>query len=71
MPAGLTNVAVAAMESSGDLVKIPQDPSEGWTFTDSSEDAIILHGTPCENLRSGAYTNFQFFYACDAVVICI
>ena len=71
VPVGLTNVAVAATESSGDLVKIPQDPSDGWTFTDSSEDAITLHGTACANLRSGAYTNFQYVYACDGVTICI
>ena len=71
MPPGLTNVAVSALESSGNIVRIPQDPSDGWTFTDSSEDAIILHGTPCANLRSGGYTNFQFVFACDAVVICI
>jgi len=71
VPAGLTNVAVSAMDSSGNNVKIPQDGSDGWTFTDSSLDAIILNGTACANLRSGAYTNFQFVYACDDVVICI
>ena len=71
VPAGLTNVAISARDSSGNNVKIPEDSSDGWTFTDSSEDAILLNGTPCANLRSGAYTNFQFVYACDGVIICI
>ncbi len=71
VPPGLTNVAVSATKSSGTTVQIRQDPSDGWTFTDSSEDAIILNGTACANLRSGTYTNFQFIYACDGAVICI
>jgi hypothetical protein len=70
-PLALTNVAVSAADSSGRNVEIPQDPTDGWTFTDAREDAIILNGTPCTNLRSGAYTNFQFVYACAGVLICI
>ena len=71
VPVGLTNVAVSATDSSGHNVKIPQDSSDGWTFTDSSEVAIILNGAACANLKSGAYTNFQLVYACDGVIICI
>jgi hypothetical protein len=71
VPVGLTNLAISARDSSGSNVKIPQDSSHGWTFTDSSEDAILLDGTPCANLRSGAYTSFQFVCACDGVIICI
>jgi hypothetical protein len=71
VPAGLTNVAVSATDSSGHNVAIPQDSSEGWTFTDSSEVAIVLNGPACANLRSGAYTNFQLVYACAGVIICI
>ena len=70
-PGQLTNVAVAATDASGHIVKIPEDPSDGWSFTDLSEDAILLKGMACANLRSGAYTNFQFVYACAGVIICI
>ena len=71
VPLNLTNVAVSATDGSGNNVKIRQDSSDGWTFTDSREVAIVLNGATCANLRSGAYTNFQFVYACDGVVICI
>jgi von Willebrand factor type A domain len=71
VPPNLTNIAVAASESSGSLVKIPEDSSDGWSFTNASMNAIILNGTACAQLRSGAYTNFQFIYACDDVEICI
>jgi hypothetical protein len=71
VPVRLTNVAVSASDSSGNMVRIPQDPSDGWTFTNSTLNAIVLNGTACANLRSGSYTNFQFVYACDGVVICI
>jgi len=70
-PEQLTNVAVAATDASGRIVKIPQDSSDGWSFTDVNEDAILLNGMACANLRSGAYTNFQFVYACAGVIICI
>ncbi len=52
-------------------VKVPLDPSDGWSFTDATMDAIILNGTACANLRSGAYSNFQFISACADVNICI
>jgi hypothetical protein len=71
VPTGLTNVAVSATDSSGHNVAIPEDSSDGWTFTDSSEVAIVLNGPACANLRSGAYTNFQLVYACAGVIICI
>jgi len=71
VPAGLTNVAVAVSDASGNRVEIPQDSSDGWTFTDASMRAIILNGPVCASLQSGAYTNVEFVYACDGEVICI
>ena len=71
VPTALTDVAVSATDSSGKNVGIPQDGSDGWTFTDSNRVAITLNGSACANLRSGAYTNFQLVYACAGVIICI
>jgi hypothetical protein len=71
VPAGLTNVAVSVSDASGNRVKIPEDGSDGWTFTDASMRAIVFNGPPCANLRSGAYANVQFAYACDGEIICI
>jgi len=64
-------VAVSADDPTGKAVEIPQDPSNGWSYADSSMTTIILNGTVCSNLRTGAYTNFQFIYSCAGVIICI
>ncbi|HLK88568.1 MAG TPA: hypothetical protein VKZ18_01665 [Polyangia bacterium] len=71
VPAGLTNVAVAATDASGQAVEIPQDASDGWSYTDANMDTIILNGAACTNLRTGTYTNYKFLYSCAGVNICI
>ena len=71
VPPNLSNVAVSANDSSGKPVKIEQDPANGWSYTSSSMNAIQLNGTACSNLQSGAYSNFQFLYACEGTTICI
>jgi hypothetical protein len=71
VPANLSNVAVSANDASGKPVQIQEDPNNGWSYTSSAMNVIKLNGTACDNLQSGAYSNFQFIYACAGTVICI
>jgi hypothetical protein len=71
VPANLSNVAVSAQDSTGKTVEVPQDPTNGWSYTDATMKTIVLNGTSCSNLQSGSYSNFQFVYACAGVTICI
>ena len=37
-----------------DGVQVPQDPDNGWTYTDATEASIELHGTACELANQSA-----------------
>jgi len=64
-PSGDWTIAIAATNSSTkQAVEIPQDPTNGWQFTDSKKTAILLTGTACDNLKTGVYSNISFVYTC-------
>jgi len=67
----LDKVAVSAKDSSGNTVQVAQDPTNGWSYTDTSMTMIILNGTACSDLQNGSYSNFQFIYTCSTGTICI
>jgi hypothetical protein len=64
VPVGLTNVAVAFTLADGSLVEVPEDPTNGWTYTDTSMTAIVLAGTYCTELNDGTATSATLYYAC-------
>ena len=66
-PSGFTNVAVSADTSSG-TIEIPPDPTNGWSYGPNNQ-SIVLNGTSCSSLKSGAYSNLQFYYACAGTTI--
>lgn len=67
----LEKVAVSAQDSSGNTVQITQDPTNGWSYTDTTMSTIILNGMACADLQNGTYSNFQFIYTCATGTICI
>ena len=69
-PTGFTNVAISAIDASGNTVVIVQDPTNGWSY-DATKANVILNGTACTDLQNGTYSNFQFYYACAGTTICI
>jgi hypothetical protein len=71
VPSNLTNVAVSVDTSAGTPTKVPQDATNGWTYTDSTDTAIQLNGSYCDAVKGGTYTNVQFVYACNGMAICI
>jgi hypothetical protein len=71
VPANLTNVAVSVDNASGTPTKVPEDPTNGWTYTDATNTAIQLHGSYCDSIKAGTYSNVQFVYACEGMTICI
>jgi hypothetical protein len=56
----LDKVALSAKDTSGNQIPIPQDSTNGWSYTDNTRTAILLNGTSCTSLRNGAYTDLQF-----------
>jgi hypothetical protein len=71
VPANLTNVAVSVDDSSGNPTKVPEDPANGWSYTDTTMTTIQLNGSYCDSIKSGTYSNIQFVYSCDGQPICI
>jgi hypothetical protein len=67
----LAKVAVSAKDASGNTVEVMQDPTNGWSYTDTSMTTIVLKGTACSDLQSGALSAFQFIYTCATGTICI
>jgi von Willebrand factor type A domain len=70
-PITFSNVAVSVQSGAGALA-VPHDTSHtnGWDYV-GSPLAIEFFGTACDNLKSGAYRNVQFIYACDGTKIVI
>src|SRR5579871_488638 len=66
-PSGFTNVAVSA-DTTGGTVEIPPDATNGWSYGPNNQ-SIVLNGTSCSSLKSGAYSNLQFYYACAGTTI--
>lgn len=71
VPANLTNVAVSVDDAAGNPTKVPEDATNGWTYTDANNTAIQLHGSYCDSVKGGTYSNVKFVYACDGAPICI
>jgi hypothetical protein len=67
----LDKVAVSAKDANGNTVEIMQDPTNGWSYTDTTMTAIILNGTACTDLQNGTYSDYQFIYTCSTGIICI
>jgi hypothetical protein len=65
LPDGVSEVAVS-VTLDGQPTKVPQDPTNGWTFRNSAMQAIILHGSYCAAVTSGTATDVTFFYVCDS-----
>jgi hypothetical protein len=68
---GQTNVAVSVDNAAGTPTKVPNDPTNGWTYTDSTDTSITLHGTYCDGVTNGTYSNVEYVYACAGQPICI
>ncbi|HVV49503.1 MAG TPA: VWA domain-containing protein [Polyangia bacterium] len=70
VPANETNVAVS-VDSGGKPTEVPQDPNNGWSYTDATMKTIQLNGSYCDGIKNGTYTNVQFLYACPGQTIII
>jgi hypothetical protein len=48
-----------------DGVRVPRDPQhrEGWDYGEGT-GSLLLHGPPCERLKSGAASKVQILYGC-------
>ena len=42
--------------------KVPEDPTNGWSFTDSTLSSIALNGSACADLESGAYSDVTAYF---------
>ena len=59
-----TNLAVTATTVDGNEVRIPEDPTTGWTFTDTTLTSLELNGSACQSQMAGSYTGINIVYQC-------
>jgi len=50
-----------------DGTPIPQDPNDGWTYTDSTLTSLTLHGASCAGVRSGATAAVAIVFRCPLI----
>jgi hypothetical protein len=62
-PVGFTDLVVVADDGSGNQLAITHDPANGFSV-DATQTFVVLNGSACDNLKSGAYTNFELYFAC-------
>lgn len=61
------------VEDVGTKTVIPQDTSHtnGWDYTDATDTAIQLYGTPCDDVTNGTYSDVEIFEGCPGSQIMI
>ena len=60
-----TTLAVQALTGGGSVwIDVPEDPSNGWSFTSPNLDGVILNGSACTSTMDGSYNQFQLYYGC-------
>jgi len=68
-PAAGTTLAITATMADGEVVLIPEDPTTGWSFIDSTDSAVEFNGATCAAQQEGSYTGFTIAYQCNAPAI--
>jgi hypothetical protein len=69
LPLGLTDIAVTLTMTDGTLVRVPQDPTNGWSYSGSSATAIVLLGTYCADVMAGTAAVATITYLCSSPTI--
>jgi hypothetical protein len=46
---------------------IPQDATNGWTYTDNSHNSITLHGSSCDAVMAGTITTVTIIFNCHII----
>jgi hypothetical protein len=47
-----------------DGVPVPLDPNNGWTYVDSTQTAITLHGSSCNAILNGTAQQVMIAFPC-------
>ena len=63
-----TTLVVSATLASGEVMLIPEDPTTGWSFTDSTDTFLALNGSNCDSVRDGTYAGLTIAYQCQQPV---
>jgi hypothetical protein len=58
------NIKVRGRDASGNVVEIPMDATNGWTYANAAMTSIILNGTACDNVTAGTYTGVTIVFNC-------
>jgi hypothetical protein len=67
IPTPPTNDGTTSREDisvTGDNGTIPQDPTNGWTYTDSTHTSITLHGSSCDAVMAGTIMTVTIVFNC-------
>jgi len=59
------NIAITGTDTSGNKIDIaPNDPANGWTYTDANMTSIVLHGSACDQVTAGTITTVTIIFNC-------
>jgi len=56
---------VALSRKDGTSFAVPEDPTNGWTFTDSTFNTIVLSGSYCLDVEDGTSLSLSFYFLCN------
>src|SRR6185295_8763172 len=61
------DIGVKGATTNGSGMTIPQDASNGWTYTDATMKAILLHGAACDAWQAKLITGVTIVFHCLTV----
>jgi hypothetical protein len=62
-----TDLAITATTADGASVSIPEDPTDGWAFTDPTLSNVVLNGSACLAVQDGSYAGITIAYECYGI----
>ena len=69
IPSGQWSIAIFVTDSTGKVIEVANNQTDGWFYTDTAKSSVTLVGTTCDNVKNGVYSNLQFVYTCQGQII--
>jgi hypothetical protein len=66
-PAPGVTLAVSVTMSDGSSSTVPEDPINGWSFSNPTETTINLNLQCCQQIQAGQITSVSVYYTCPVI----
>jgi hypothetical protein len=58
-----------AVDAGGTRIQRDKARMNGWDYGGPDNMSIVLHGAPCDKVKSGAYKDVKITYGCPGMII--